>query len=114
MAHQDEDGEDYAFRGNNQGQDAERERIERFYAGDQIQIDGGPGEHEKYLQQEECDAADKFGDGLAEAFGSGATFERVLLELCDGFDVVLGGVSFGVVRQSVRHFGIRGARGIKA
>jgi len=97
LAHQDEDGEDDAFRGDDQSEDAEGEGVEGSYAGDHVEVDGGPGEHEKELQQEKSYAADEFCDGFADALGDGAAFERVLFEFGDGFDVVLRGIFFGVV-----------------
>ena len=64
LADEHKDGQQHAFRRDHQSQYSERKRIERFHAGNQVQVDGAPGQDQQDLQQQKGNAADKFGDGI--------------------------------------------------
>jgi hypothetical protein len=92
LTDQNENGQDDAFRGNDESQNSEWKWIEGLHGRDKAEIDGAPSKDEQNLEKQEGNAAGEFGDGVAGAFGGSAAEEGVVFEFGDRFDVELGGM----------------------
>src|SRR5579859_1480541 len=92
LADQHEDGQKHAFGGNNQRQDAEWKWIKHLDSRNHAEIDQYPAKNQDQLHLQEDRIADKFCNYLADSLREAPAFKRVMFELGDCSDVVLGGI----------------------
>jgi hypothetical protein len=103
LANQHEDGQEHAFRRYKKRQNAERERIERSHARNQVEIHGDPTRYQNYVKKKKFGAADEPYNGIALALRARAAMKSFLFEFGNGSNIKLRRIFRNLVRQRFIH-----------
>jgi hypothetical protein len=98
LTYQHEDGQKHAFGRDKKRQNAEGERIESSYAGNQVEIRGDPTRDYNHVQKKKFGAADKSYDGITLAFRALTPIQSFFFQLGDGGNIELRGIFRNLIR----------------